>query len=56
MLPDFISVTVPAPNDDDKDGVLNSRRIIVEIINVPIMKPFLGGYINKQTGKLIDSI
>lgn len=45
LLPDFISVTIP-----DKDDPLNSKRIIVEIINVPIIKPFLGGYVNRQTG------
>ncbi|XP_031621578.1 IQ and ubiquitin-like domain-containing protein [Contarinia nasturtii] len=45
LLPDFISVTIP-----DKDDPLNLKRIIVEIINIPIIKPFLGGYINKQTG------
>lgn len=42
-LPDFISVTVP-----DKDDV---KSIVVEIVNIPIVKPFLGGYINKLTGK-----
>lgn len=46
LLPDFISVTIP-----DKDDFLNSRRIIVEIINIPIVKPFLGGFVNKLTGK-----
>ena len=53
-MPDFISVTIPADKDDD-DGAnpLNSKRIIVEIINIPIIKPFLGGYVNKQTGRSI---
>lgn len=50
-MPDFISVTVPA--DKDNDDPLNSKRIIVEIINIPIIKPFLGGYVNKQTGRPI---
>lgn len=46
LLPDFISVTIP-----DKDDFLSSKRIIVEIINDPIVKPFLGGYVNKLTGE-----
>ncbi|XP_055326700.1 IQ and ubiquitin-like domain-containing protein [Sitodiplosis mosellana] len=45
LLPDFVSVAIP-----DKDDPLNSKRIIVEIINIPIIKPFLGGYVNKLTG------
>lgn len=48
-MPDFISVTVhPA---DGKDDPLNTKRIIVEIINIPIIKPFLGGYVNRKTGR-----
>lgn len=46
LLPDFISVTVPDKNDPD-----NSRSVIVEIINIPIVKPFIGGYVNKKTGE-----
>lgn len=53
LLPDFISVTVhPA---DGKDDPLNTKRIIVEIINIPIIKPFLGGYVNRKTGRYIVS-
>lgn len=46
LLPDFISVTVP--DEDDPD---NSKCVIVEIINIPIVKPFIGGFVNKMTGK-----
>lgn len=28
----------------------NSKRIVVEIVNDPIIKPFVGGYLNKLTG------
>lgn len=45
LLPDFISVTIP--NKDDPE---NPKSIIVEIINDPIIKPFLGGFVNKMTG------
>lgn len=45
-MPDFISVTVP-----DKDDAENFKCIIVEIINIPIVKPFIGGYENKLTGE-----
>lgn len=48
LLPDFISVTVHPTNG--KDDPLNIKRIIVEIINIPIIKPFLGGYVNRKTG------
>lgn len=44
-LPDFISVMVP-----DDENPSNSKRIVVEIVNDPIIKPFLGGYLNKLTG------
>lgn len=46
LLPDFISVAIP-----DKDDAENSKCIIVEIINIPIVKPFIGGYVNKLTGE-----
>lgn len=49
QLPDFISVFVPA-NGDSGGGILSGRRLIVEIINNPIVKPFLGGFVNKLTG------
>lgn len=49
QLPDFISVFVSA-NDDDA-GTSIGRRLIVEIINNPIVKPFVGGFVNKLTGK-----
>lgn len=46
LLPDFISVTVP--DEDDPD---NSKCVIVEIINIPIVKPFIGGFVNKMSGE-----
>ena len=45
QLPDFVSVFVP--NEDGGDA--NGRHVIVEIINKPISKPFLGGFINRKT-------
>lgn len=44
-MPDFISVTVP-----DKNNPTNFNRVVVEIVNDPIIKPFLGGYVNKLNG------
>lgn len=49
----------------DAKNPSNFKRIVVEIVNDPIIKPFLGGYLNKltaieyhnafsQTGPLID--
>lgn len=29
---------------------MNNKRIVVEIVNDPIVKPFIGGYLNKLTG------
>lgn len=46
-LPDFISVTVPDRHDPE-----TSKCIIVEIVNIPIVKPFLGGFINNLTGEI----
>ncbi|XP_055523710.1 IQ and ubiquitin-like domain-containing protein [Wyeomyia smithii] len=63
-LPDFITVRVSA--DDKTDGSL-SRDLVVEIENQAIMKPFVGGYVDKitkteyhdaftQTGPLLTQI
>ncbi|XP_055593135.1 IQ and ubiquitin-like domain-containing protein [Uranotaenia lowii] len=45
-LPEVITVRVPA--DDFLEGN-TSRDIVVEIENLPIVKPFLGGHIDKVT-------
>lgn len=45
-LPDFISVTVA-----DNENASSSKRVVVEVINDPIVKPFLGGYFNRLTGE-----
>lgn len=45
-LPDFFSVHIPA---EDSDGA-SSKRVIVEIISKPIVKPYLGGFINQKKG------
>lgn len=50
-LPDFISVTIP-----DAENSSNFKRLVVEIINDPIVKPFLGGYYNRLTGRLDNII
>lgn len=47
-MPDFFSVHIPA--EDNEEG--SSKRVIVEIISKPIVKPYLGGYLNKRKGKL----
>lgn len=47
QLPDFISVALP---DDDIKGRM--KHIIVEVINTPIDKPFLGGFIDRHNGEL----
>lgn len=46
QLPDFISVAMP---DDDVEGKM--KHIIVEVINTPIDKPFLGGFIDRNNGE-----
>lgn len=51
-LPDFFSVHIP--NDDDEQA--SSKRVIVEIISKPIVKPYLGGFINKRKGKLLHHL
>lgn len=35
------------PNDENPS---NPKRIVVEVVNDPIIKPFLGGFLNKLTG------
>lgn len=45
-LPDFITVVIQS-DDNDSD---ESKEIIVEILNRAIVKPFLGGYVDKTTG------
>lgn len=37
--------------DENDQGVLTSRDIVVEIENKSIRKPFVGGYVNKKTSK-----
>lgn len=49
-LPEFFAVQIGT--DADTDEV--AKQIIVEVINRPMIKPFLGGYLNKQTCKLIN--
>lgn len=51
QLPDFFSVYIPASDN----GEMTAKRLIVEIINKPIVKPFLGGYIHKKTCDFNDS-
>lgn len=43
-LPDFLPVYVMPENEEQ-----SARRIIVQITNQPIVKPFIGGYINNLT-------
>ncbi|XP_053698711.1 IQ and ubiquitin-like domain-containing protein [Sabethes cyaneus] len=45
-LPDFITVRVSA---DDKTDGNSCRDLVVEIENQAIMKPFIGGYVDKVT-------
>lgn len=45
-LPDFITVVIPSENTASDE----SKEIIVEILNRAIVKPFLGGYVDKTTG------
>lgn len=45
-LPDFITVVIPAKDTDTEE----SKEVIVEILNKAIVKPFLGGYVDKTTG------
>jgi hypothetical protein len=37
--------------DENEQGVLTSRDIVVEIENKSIRKPFVGGYVNKKTSE-----
>lgn len=48
QLPDFFSVYIPASDS----GEMAAKRLIVEIINKPIVKPYLGGYVHKKTCKI----
>lgn len=45
-LPDFISVKIPSDISDEP-----AKQVIVEIINIPIVKPFVGGFLNRKTCK-----
>lgn len=49
QMPDFFSVYIPASDC----GEMAAKRLIVEIINKPIVKPYLGGYVHKKTCKVI---
>ncbi|KAJ6638626.1 IQ and ubiquitin-like domain-containing protein, partial [Pseudolycoriella hygida] len=60
-LPHFLSVCIPS--DDCEEA--NSKRVIVEIISKPIVKPYVGGFISKkkeyhdaftQTGPVFEAI
>ncbi|KAG4075901.1 hypothetical protein HA402_003727 [Bradysia odoriphaga] len=60
-LPDFFSVYIPG--DDTEEGY--SKRVIVEIISKPIVKPYIGGFKTKtkeyhdaftQTGPVFEAI
>lgn len=50
-LPDIITVHIPTENENEESM---SRDLVVEIENKCIKKPFLGGYINKKTSKLLS--
>lgn len=51
-LPDIITVRVPA--DESGEGSA-SRDLVVEIENQAIIKPFVGGYVDKITSKINSS-
>lgn len=46
-LPDFFSVHIPA---EETDGA-SPKRVVVEIISKPIVKPYIGGFKTKRKGK-----
>lgn len=47
-LPEIITVLIP--NDDPHEGEPRIKEILVEIENRSIVKPFLGGFRNSNTG------
>lgn len=49
QLPDFMTVHIPVSGSGDGAA----RQLIVQITNQPILKPFLGGYINNRSGKVL---
>lgn len=46
-LPDFITVYIPP--EDSRNG--KAKNIVVEIQNKAISKPFLCGYLDRNTGE-----
>jgi hypothetical protein len=49
VLPDIITVYVPVVNGSDGE----TKQLVVEIENKAIVKPFLGGYLDKRTSEYI---
>jgi IQ and ubiquitin-like domain-containing protein len=46
-LPDIITVYVPVSNGIEGE----TKQLVVEIENKAIVKPFLGGYLNKRSSE-----